>query len=87
MKAEFIRNAAGLVLAAALAIPAAAQQPPAAAPAAPAPPPGPPVGDVAPDFEFAGITRYGALRDKQKLSDLRGTTVVLAFFPKARTRG
>jgi peroxiredoxin Q/BCP len=83
MKAAFIRHAGGLVLLGALAIPAAAQQPAAT----PAPPPGPPVGEVAPDFEFAGITRYGALRDRQKLSDFRGSTVVLAFFPKARTRG
>ena len=48
---------------------------------------GPNVGDVAPDFTFTGITRYGILRDAVKLSDLRGQTVVLAFFPGARTPG
>ena len=56
-------------------------------PAAPAPDVGPKVGEMAPDFEFTGITRYGKLANTQKLSDLRGQTVVLAFFPKARTRG
>lgn len=55
----------------------------------PAPPPevGPKVGEMAPDFEFTGITRYGKLAETKKLSDFRGQTVVLAFFPKARTRG
>ena len=56
-------------------------------PAAPAPEVGPKVGEMAPDFEFTGITRYGKLANAQKLSDFRGQTVVLAFFPKARTRG
>jgi peroxiredoxin Q/BCP len=48
---------------------------------------GPKVGEVAPDFEFTGITRFGKLAQPKKLSDLRGSTVVLAFFPQARTRG
>jgi peroxiredoxin Q/BCP len=56
-------------------------------PAAPAPDVGPKVGEMAPDFEFTGITRYGKLANPQKLSDFRGQTVVLAFFPKARTSG
>lgn len=56
-------------------------------PAAPRPEVGPKVGELAPDFEFTGITRYGKLANPQKLSDFRGQTVVLAFFPKARTRG
>ena len=56
-------------------------------PATPAPEVGPKVGEMAPDFEFTGITRYGKLANSQKLSDFRGQTVVLAFFPKARTRG
>ena len=84
MKQPVVRYLGGLVLLGVLASPSAAQQPQAAPPA---PPPGPAVGEMAPDFEFAGITRYGALRDRQKLSDLKGSTVVLAFFPKARTRG
>jgi peroxiredoxin Q/BCP len=48
---------------------------------------GPKVGEMAPDFAFTGVTRYGKLANPQKLSDLRGQTVVLAFFPRARTRG
>jgi len=74
-----------LVAAALLAAPlmaATAQQP-----ATPAPEVGPKVGEMAPDFEFTGITRFGKLANAQKLSDFRGQTVVLAFFPKARTRG
>jgi peroxiredoxin Q/BCP len=63
---------------------AQAQQPATPAPAADV---GPKVGEMAPDFEFTGITRYGKLANSQKLSNLRGQTVVLAFFPKARTRG
>lgn len=71
------------VMTAVFAGPGRAQQP-----AAPAQPDvGPKVGDMAPDFEFTGITRYGMLSQKHKLSDFRGSTVVLAFFPKARTRG
>jgi peroxiredoxin Q/BCP len=48
---------------------------------------GPRVGDIAPEFALTGATRYGILRDRVKLSDYRGNTVVLAFFFKARTRG
>ena len=48
---------------------------------------GPKVGDMAPDFTLPGATRYGLLRDPVTLSSLRGRTVVLAFFFKARTRG
>lgn len=45
------------------------------------------VGAVAPDFAIPGATRYGVLRDPVRLSDFRGKTVVLAFFPRARTQG
>jgi peroxiredoxin Q/BCP len=79
-------RAAVLLAAAILGLPTAvagAQQP--ATPAAPEV--GPKIGEMAPDFEFTGITRYGKLANPQKLSDFRGQTVVLAFFPKARTRG
>jgi hypothetical protein len=70
---------------AALAGPAAlAAQQPAAAPPAQT---GPKVGEVAPDFSLPGATRYGLLRDPVTLSSMRGKTVVLAFFVKARTRG
>lgn len=53
-----------------------------------APPPAAPrIGDAAPDFALPGATRYGLLRTPVRLSDFRGQTVVLAFFPKARTKG
>ncbi len=55
-------------------------------PAASGSPP-PEVGAAAPDFALPGATRYGVLRDSVRLSDLRGKTVVLAFFYKARTKG
>jgi cytochrome oxidase Cu insertion factor (SCO1/SenC/PrrC family) len=69
---------AALLLAAATA---RAQQP------APDAPPTPEVGTMAPDFALPAATRYGLLRDSIRLSDLRGKTVVLAFFYKARTKG
>jgi hypothetical protein len=47
----------------------------------------PDVGQVAPDFTASGATRYGVLRDPISLAALRGKTVVLAFFFKARTKG
>lgn len=47
----------------------------------------PDVGQVAPDFALPGATRYGPLREPARLSDFKGKTVVLAFFPRARTRG
>ena len=75
----------GLLLAAS-ATAVRAQQPTNAA-AQPASPPAPEVGTMAPDFAFRGITRYGSLRDPQRLSDYRGETVVLWLFIKARTRG
>lgn len=73
-----------MLVAALIGLPLAAR---AQQPATPAPEVGPKVGEMAPDFEFTGITRYGKLATAQKLSDLRGQTVVLAFFPKARTKG
>jgi peroxiredoxin Q/BCP len=60
---------------------ARAQQPAAASP------PAPEVGTMAPDFALPAATRYGLLRDSIRLSDLRGKTVVIAFFYKARTKG
>jgi peroxiredoxin Q/BCP len=47
----------------------------------------PTVGQMAPDFTLPGVTRYGMLKEPVKLSAYRGQTVVIAFFPKARTRG
>ena len=45
------------------------------------------VGEMAPDFELIGSTRYGTLRAPVRLSDFRGKTVVLAFFYRVRTPG
>ena len=45
------------------------------------------VGTKAPDASFTGATRWGILDNPVKLSDFAGKTVVLAFFPAARTRG
>jgi len=45
------------------------------------------VGEMAPDFELPGATRYGELAESVRLSDYRGETVVLAFFFRVRTRG
>ena len=71
----------------ATAAPLVAQQQPTAAPPAQAAPQGLAVGAMAPDFAIPGATRYGTLSDPVTLSSLRGQTVVLAFFPRARTRG
>jgi peroxiredoxin Q/BCP len=48
---------------------------------------GPKVGDMAPDFTLKGSTKDGLLPKPIHLADFRGQTVVLAFFPKARTKG
>ncbi len=47
----------------------------------------PNVGTQAPDFTAPASTRYGLLKNPLRLSDLRGKTVVLAFFPRSRTKG
>lgn len=60
---------------------------PAHAQQQPAPDTGPRVGEMAPDFTVSGSTRYGRLAEPVTLSKLRGNTVVLAFFFKARTKG
>ena len=44
-------------------------------------------GAMAPDIELTGATRHGVLKEKVRLSDYRGETVVLAFFFRVRTRG
>jgi peroxiredoxin Q/BCP len=48
---------------------------------------GPKAGDMAPDFTLKGSTKDGLLPQPVHLADFRGRTVVLAFFPKARTKG
>lgn len=77
------RVAIAAFLALAATQPASAQQPVTGASA----PTAPDVGTMAPDFTLPAATRYGLLRDPVRLSDLRGNTVVLAFFYKARTKG
>ncbi len=72
-------------LTALVAIPASAQQPTMAA--SQAPKPGPEAGAVAPDFTGPGASRDGTLKAPIHLADLKGKTVVLAFFPRARTGG
>ena len=47
----------------------------------------PKVGDMAPDFTLKGSTKDGLLAKPIHLAELRGQVVVLAFFPKARTKG
>jgi peroxiredoxin Q/BCP len=76
---------AGLAAATLLAAPLHAQQ--AAAPAAQTAADALDVGAVAPDFSTRAATRYGVLEQEIKLSDFAGKTVVLAFFPRARTQG
>lgn len=75
--------AAAMIVAGASAV--VAQQPAAATPGSAAF--APDSGAVAPDFTIPGASRYGLLKDPVRLSDYRGQTVVLAFFPKARTKG
>jgi peroxiredoxin Q/BCP len=78
----YARLAIALALASVASATARAQQP-AVAPATSSPE----VGTLAPDFTLPGATRFGVLRDPVRLSDLRGRTVVLAFFYRARTKG
>lgn len=78
---RFLCSAVAVALAAA---PVAAQQPP--------PPPAPAatplaVGTEAPDFTLSASTMAGVSATPLHLADLRGKTVVLAFFFKARTKG
>ena len=81
-------TAFSLAAAAALAAPLAAQQP-APAPAPPPPPAATPlaVGAEAPDFTLPASTKDGVSAQPVHLKDLRGKTVVMAFFYQARTKG
>jgi len=67
-----------LALGAFLAAPLTAQAPAAVT--------GPDTGAVAPLFAAPGATKDGVVK-AVSLADLRGKTVVLAFFFKARTKG
>ena len=76
-----------LYFTAALALaPALAAQQPAPPPAPPAPTPLA-VGTEAPDFTLPAATKEGLSAKPVHLKDLRGQTVVIAFFYKARTKG
>jgi len=68
---------------------AAWAQQPAPAPAPPPPPAATPlaVGLEAPDFTLPASTKDGLLPNPLHLKDLRGKTVVIAFFFKSRTKG
>ena len=86
MRTSVVGIVAVLGAAAAMASGAAGQAtPPKLATAVPSA--GPQVGQLAPDFSLPGATRYGLLRNPVRLSDFRGSTVVLAFFYQARTKG
>lgn len=78
LRARYSVAAAALVCAAAFAPSLGAQA---------APPNLLAVGDMAPDFTLTTVTREGPTAKPFKLSEHRGETVVLAFFPKARTSG
>ncbi len=82
-----LRQLAVAAVALAITSTARAQQPATGTPAPGSAAFAPNVGQMAPDFTLPGASRYGLLRDPVKLSDYRGQTVVLAFFPKARTKG
>lgn len=73
---------------AALAVTLAAASSAAIAQGAPAPAPTPlKVGDVAPDFTVTTVTMKGVEAKPFRLSEHKGETIVLAFYPKARTQG
>jgi peroxiredoxin Q/BCP len=80
---RLLASLAVLAVLAAVAAPAAGRAQGTTAPAA-APVP---VGEMAPDFSLPGATRYGLLQNPVRLADLRGQTVVIAFFYRARTKG
>lgn len=76
MSSAFLRSIATVAVSAIAAAPVAAQESG-----------GPKVGDLAPDFTLPAATMGGVSQTPVKLSDLRGQTVVIAFYPRARTRG
>ena len=77
-----LRSSALALAASTAALPAAAQTPAAAPAQAPAPEAKLKAGDKAPEFALQGSD--GKIH---KLSDYKGKTVVLAWFPKAFTGG
>jgi peroxiredoxin Q/BCP len=80
---KLLRGLAIATVASVVSLPALGQTPPAPAPAqAPVPESKLKVGDKAPEFALQGSD--GKVH---KLSDYKGKTVVLAWFPKAFTGG
>ena len=79
---KLLRGMAIAALASAVAIPAVAQTPAPAPAQTPVPESKLKVGDKAPEFALQGSD--GKVH---KLSDYKGKTVVLAWFPKAFTGG
>ena len=82
-----LRNLALGVILATGAAPVQAQQP-----GTPPPPPPPAVvplavGVMAPDFELPMATMAGVSANRLRLTELRGKTVVIAFFFRARSSG
>jgi len=45
------------------------------------------VGEMAPNIQLEGATRYGVISDQVSLNEYRGKTLVLAFFFRARSSG
>jgi peroxiredoxin Q/BCP len=45
------------------------------------------VGEMAPNIQLEGATRYGVVSDPISLNEYRGETLVLAFFFRARSSG
>ena len=84
MHSSAARSLAIVLASVSLASVSAAQAAPAAPVAAPVPLK---VGEMAPDFTVTMVTREGVSAKPFKLSEHKGETVVLAFFPKARTTG
>jgi thioredoxin-dependent peroxiredoxin len=76
------RNATVLAAALVTFVTTAHAQAPAAQPEV-----GPKVGEMAPDFSLPGATIDGVMKGPISLSQFKGQTVVIAFFPKARTSG
>lgn len=79
MRQWLVRGAVGVVFGAVVVSRVFAQ--------APATEIGPKVGEAAPTFSLSAVGKDGALGAPISLASQKGNTVVIAFFPKARTRG
>jgi thioredoxin-dependent peroxiredoxin len=83
MKISHLSSFAAVLVSAAVA----SAQAPATQPVAPPPPPEVDVGKIAPDFTMEWADASGPIEKPVKLSELRGTVVVLAFYPADRSSG